>query len=84
MPIIIGYPNLEDFEAAEAGHVILQGCIVFGDEPRQGVACTQCEWFGERLPGNKIREIARPQAFSNHDIFDLEDLEPDPNDPKSR
>ena len=75
VPILVGFPDDEGFEAAEAGHVILQGCIVYGDEPKRGVTCKQCDWFGERLPGNRIRQIPRPQAFDNRGIFDLDDIE---------
>lgn len=83
VPIVIGYPNIEDFEAAEAGHVILQGCIVYGDEPKHGVACTRCDWFGERLPGNRIRQIPRPQAFENQSVFDFDEIQTDGTDSNS-
>jgi hypothetical protein len=83
VPILVGFPDDEGFEAAEAGHVILQGCIVYGDEPKRGVACKQCDWFGERLPGNRIRQISRPQAFENRSVFDFDDRELDGTDSNS-
>lgn len=63
VPIVIGYPNPEDMEAEREGHIILQGCIVHGDEPEKPVACTACGWFGEQVRGNTIRAVQPSQAF---------------------
>lgn len=63
VPVISGLPTEDDGEASREGHIILQGCIVFGDEPSNAVACTTCGWFGEVLGGRKIRHVPRPEAF---------------------
>ena len=67
VPIVIGLPNPEDFEAAIRGDIILQGCIVDGDEPDRPIACTQCGWFGEHVAGKRIRELPRSQPFIRED-----------------
>lgn len=63
VPIVIGLPGAEDMEAEAEGHIILQGCIVYGDEPDQPIACTQCGWFGEALRGKRVRQLSAPRAF---------------------
>ena len=60
---MIGYPNPEDMEAEREGHIILQGCIVHGDEPEKPVACTTCGWFGEYLKGKVIRALNLSKDF---------------------
>ena len=63
VPIVIGLPNVEDMEAAMDGHIILQGCIVYGDEPKRPVGCTACGWYGEQVAAKKIRQLPPSQAF---------------------
>ncbi len=63
IPIVIGYPNPEDMEAEMEGHIILQGCTVYGDEPEKPVACTACGWFGEQIRGNSIRGLPPSKNF---------------------
>jgi len=48
VPIVYGYPTFETFEAAEAGHLQLGGCVVTGDDPE--FACPSC---GAALPDPK-------------------------------
>ena len=67
VPIVTGLPNPEDMEAAMEGHIILQGCIVYGDEPKRPVGCTTCGWYGEHLRGKTIRELPPSQAFRMED-----------------
>jgi hypothetical protein len=76
VPVVVGLPSIEDGEAAEEGHLILQGCIVYGDEPDQAVACTDCDWFGELIGDRTIRQIPRTEAFRNmFDDFEESDEE---------
>jgi hypothetical protein len=59
VPVIIGFPNNDDFERAARGEIVLAGCVVYGDEPDRPVECLECGWYGERLRGGKIREVIR-------------------------
>lgn len=70
VPIVIGLPNPEDMEASMRGDIILQGCIVYGDEPDRPIACTHCGWFGEHIRGKKIRELPLSQAFAREEWED--------------
>jgi hypothetical protein len=63
VPIVIGLPSNEDMEASMQGHIILQGCIVYGDEPSRPIACTTCDWFGEQVRGKKIQRTNPSRAF---------------------
>jgi ADP-ribosyl-[dinitrogen reductase] hydrolase len=40
VPLVFGYPTPETFQAAEAGRVVLGGCIVSSDDPEW--ACPEC------------------------------------------
>jgi hypothetical protein len=71
VPVVVGMPSFEDGEAAREGHLILQGCIFYGDEPKQAVACTTCDWFGELIRDRTILQIPRTRAFRNQ--YDLND-----------
>jgi len=63
----------------------VQGCIIYGDEPKHAVACTTCDWFGELIRDRKIREVPRPRAFTDDsDLFDLDQEEQDPPRPIRR
>lgn len=63
MPIVIGLPNAGDLEAGMAGYIILQGCVVYSDEPERPIACAACGWFGEQVRSNTIRAVPPSQAF---------------------
>lgn len=63
VPILIGMPTEECGQAAMRGDVILQGCIVYGDEPDRPVGCTACGWYGEHVRGSTIRELPPSRAF---------------------
>lgn len=67
VPVVIGLPNPEDMEAAMRGEIILQGCIVHGDEPARPIVCTQCGWFGEHIRGRRIRQLPPSTAFAGED-----------------
>lgn len=76
VPVVVGLPSSDDDLAAREGHLILQGCIVYGDEPDQAVACTGCDWFGELIGDRTIRQIPRTEAFRNMFVdFDESDEE---------
>jgi hypothetical protein len=76
VPVVVGLPSSDDDLAAREGHLILQGCIVYGDEPDQAVACTNCDWFGELIGNRTIRQIPRTEAFRNiFNDFDESDEE---------
>lgn len=68
VPVVVGLPSSDDGQAARESHLILQGCIVYGDEPDQAVACTDCDWFGELIGDRTIRQIPRTEVFRN--LFD--------------
>lgn len=57
VPVVIGYPSLEDFEAEQRGEIILAGCIVNGDEPARPVACVTCGWNGENTRTKYVRAL---------------------------
>jgi len=74
VPVIVGMPTPEVWEAAQEGHFIVQGCIVYGDEPDYAVACTTCDWFGELIRDRTIRQVARPRAFiDDHDLAEADE-----------
>lgn len=47
VPAIVGMPSGDLGDMAEAGHVILWGCSLMGNEPDDPVQCTSCSWTGE-------------------------------------
>jgi hypothetical protein len=63
VPILIGMPSEEVGQAAMRGDVLLQGCIVYGDEPDRPVGCTTCDWYGEHVRGATIRKLPPSRAF---------------------
>ncbi len=51
VPIIWGYPNSHDVEAAEQGKIALGGCVVSGSDPQR-----HCRACGEDFDFSRRRE----------------------------
>ena len=64
VPIVFGYPSGEVFDDADAGRIVLGGCVIGGnpDRPDDNRECDRCghRWYVS--PGSKTVPLSTAQA----------------------
>jgi hypothetical protein len=66
VPIVYGYPSVETFEAAQAGELVLGGCVA--DDTSAQLACPLCEnGISTRADDDDDEEVG---AFLSYELMD--------------